>query len=156
VRIAKRAVAGVLSEDEGPEEAPDEGIGLESALQAIGAVPNGSKKAPGGRYDSVAVDLERRGPDGDETDARALVQAAKSRYGRIVLDVPSRDGDALYTKFVPHVDDVLVVAAYDRTGRHPLARMTDVILRHGGKIAGCVLSRRRDAIPQFLYKRLFW
>jgi hypothetical protein len=34
--------------------------------------------------------------------------------------------------------------------------MAEVIQRHGGRIAGGVLNRRRGPIPEFIYRRLFW
>ena len=65
-------------------------------------------------------------------------------------------GDGFHLRLLPRVDSVLLVAAYDRTGKHPLARMAEVIQRQGGRIAGCVLNRRREPIPEFIYRRLFW
>ncbi|HYV85006.1 MAG TPA: GNVR domain-containing protein [Patescibacteria group bacterium] len=90
--------------------------------------------------------------DGAET----LVENARSRYEHVVLDVPGTRGDGFHLRLLPRVDSVLLVAAYDRTGKHPLARMAEVIQRQGGRIAGCVLNRRREPIPEFIYRRLFW
>jgi Mrp family chromosome partitioning ATPase len=74
----------------------------------------------------------------------------------VVVDVPGAQGDPLFLKFLPCVEAVVLVAAYDRTGRQPLARMAELVRRHGGRIAGCVLNRRRNPIPAVLYRRLFW
>jgi len=88
--------------------------------------------------------------------AESLVENARARYGHVVLDVPGTRGDGFHLRLLPRVDSVVLVAAYDRTGKHPLARMAEVIQRQGGRIAGCILNRRREPIPEFLYRRLFW
>jgi uncharacterized protein involved in exopolysaccharide biosynthesis len=88
--------------------------------------------------------------------AESLVENARARYGHVVLDVPGTRGDGFHLRLLPRVDSVVLVAAYDRTGKHPLARMAEVIQRQGGRIAGCVLNRRREPIPEFIYRRLFW
>jgi uncharacterized protein involved in exopolysaccharide biosynthesis len=127
------------------------------AIAASMTADPGSRALAGQAFESMvlAVGSSGGGKAGDE-NVESLVETARTKYKHVVLDVQGQQGDALYLKFLPRVDAVILVAAYDRTGKHPLARMTEVIQRQGGRIAGCVFNRRRDPIPQFLYRRLFW
>jgi uncharacterized protein involved in exopolysaccharide biosynthesis/Mrp family chromosome partitioning ATPase len=106
-------------------------------------------------FERAVVRLGDRGispVDGAET----LLENARARYGHVILDVTGMRGDGYHLRLLPRVDSIVLVAAYDRTGKHPLARMAEVIQRHGGRITGCVLNRRREPIPEFIYRRLFW
>jgi len=79
---------------------------------------------------------------GGANDVDALIERARTGGTQVVVDVPGGEGDPLFLKFLPSVDAVVLVAAYDRTGKHPLLRMADLIRRHGGRIAGHVDPRR--------------
>ncbi len=73
----------------------------------------------------------------------------------ILIDASSQRGDSLYLKFVPVVEKVILVAAYNITSKPALSRMSDLIKRHQGNLIGCLFNRRQDVIPEFLYQRLF-
>jgi uncharacterized protein involved in exopolysaccharide biosynthesis/Mrp family chromosome partitioning ATPase len=135
------------------------------AIAAAGEVdpPAGVAVDPPAKATVAGVDVERMvvpAASGAMTDAaggaEALIERARTRGAHVIVDVPGGEGDPLFLKFLPNVDAVVLVAAHDRTGLHPLARMADLIRRHGGRIAGCVFNRRKNPIPDWIYRRLFW
>ncbi|HKP94544.1 MAG TPA: hypothetical protein VJ385_02185 [Fibrobacteria bacterium] len=90
-----------------------------------------------------------------ENPTRVLMESlhrAGIRY--LLIDAGSHRGDTLHLKFVPMVEHILLVAAYNVTSKPALGRMAEVIRRHKGNLTGCVFNRREDVIPEFLYQRL--
>jgi hypothetical protein len=73
----------------------------------------------------------------------------------LLIDSGSQRGDTLHLKFVPLVENILLVTAYNITSKPALARMVEVIRRHKGNLTGCIFNRREDVIPEILYQRLF-
>jgi len=127
------------------------------AIAAAGTVePQPPAARPGAGFEQMVVAAGTGATPEAAGDAEALIERARTRGAHVIVDVPGGEGDPLFLKFLPNVDAVVLVAAYDRTGRHPLARMADLIRRHGGRIAGCVFNRRRNPIPDWIYRRLFW
>lgn len=91
-----------------------------------------------------------------ENPTRTLMESLRRAGVRyLLIDAGSHRGDTLHLKFVPLVEHILLVAAYNITSKPALARMAEVIRRHKGNLTGCVFNRREDVIPEFLYQRLF-
>jgi len=127
------------------------------AIAAAGTVePPPAAALPGAAFERMVVAVEPGGAPGAAGGPETLIERARTRGAHVIVDVPGREGDPLFLKFLPNVDAVVLVTAYDRTGVHPLARMADLIRRHGGRVAGCVFNRRRNPIPGWIYRRLFW
>jgi len=127
------------------------------AIAAAGTVePQAVAALPGAAFEQMVVAAGPGGAPGAAGGAELLIERARTKGAHVIVDVPGREGDPLFLKFLPNVDAVVLVAAYDRTGLQPLARMADLIRRHGGRIAGCVFNRRLNPIPDWIYRRLFW
>jgi len=128
------------------------------ALAAAGTVdpPPAAAALPGAVFEQMVVAAETGGTPGVAGGAELLIERARTKGTHVIVDVPGREGDPLFLRFLPNVDAVVLVAAYDRTGLQPLARMADLIRRHGGRVAGCVFNRRLNPIPDWIHRRLFW
>ena len=61
---------------------------------------------------------------------------------------------ARFLEVHPKVDQVILVVRAHRTKRQVVEHAKDEITKHGGKLLGVVLNRRRFFIPDFIYKRL--
>jgi Mrp family chromosome partitioning ATPase len=94
-------------------------------------------------------------PSEPEHVGRLMASMEASAFDVAIIDAPSGRGDTFYLQVVPHADAVVLVAGYDLTGRHALARMAELVRREGATIAGCILNRRRDPIPESIYRSWF-
>ncbi|HEX4192316.1 MAG TPA: hypothetical protein VHY80_04425 [Stellaceae bacterium] len=87
-------------------------------------------------------------------DLGSLYADLRTRFDLIVVDSPSiedmPDGAALTAL----ADGVILVAAAEQTRVAVIERGKAIITKDGGRIIGVVLNRRRDYIPQFLYRHL--
>lgn len=106
-------------------------------------------------FDRLNIDVLHDDLDMLENKTKDLLEKLKEKYRYVLVDVPVQRTGMFYLKFVPYVDDILIVAAYNITCKHPLLRMTEIIERNKGKITGCIFNRRQNVIPDFIYNRLF-
>jgi uncharacterized protein involved in exopolysaccharide biosynthesis len=91
-----------------------------------------------------------------ENPLRTLMESlGSSGFRFLLIDVGSQRGDTLHLKFIPLVQHILIVTAYNITSKPALTRMVEVIRRHKGNLTGCIFNRRENVIPEFLYQRLF-
>jgi Mrp family chromosome partitioning ATPase len=78
----------------------------------------------------------------------------RSVFDLIVIDVPASNVSDLGPALAKHVDAVVVVVQADKT-RAPLVRsLLDVIDGNGGHVAGIVLNKRMQHIPERVYRWL--
>jgi len=83
-----------------------------------------------------------------------FLRIARARFDYVILDTPpvSRYVDCLVIG--PRVDHVILVVLAHRTKKQIVVHAKEQIAKHGGRIMGVVLNRRRFFIPEFIYKRL--
>ena len=83
-----------------------------------------------------------------------VLNEMRARFDYIIFDTPpvSRYADCLVMG--PKVAQVLLVVRAHATKRQVVEHAKDEITKHGGKLLGVVLNRRRFFIPDFLYKHL--
>ena len=83
-----------------------------------------------------------------------FLRIARARFDYVILDTPpvSRYVDCLVIG--PRVDHVILVVRAHRTKKQIVVHAKEQIAKHGGRIMGVVLNRRRFFIPEFIYKRL--
>jgi len=83
-----------------------------------------------------------------------VLNEMRARFDYIIFDTPpvSRYADCLVMG--PKVDQVLLVVRAHATKRQVVEHAKEEITKHGGKLLGVVLNRRRFFIPEFLYKHL--
>lgn len=122
---------------------------------ALQSISNFISKKNGEPFDRLNININIEDMESVENKAEELIRVLKERYKYVLLDLPSPRLGMFYLKFVPYVDQIFLVAAYNITGAHPFIRMQDVIKQHQGKIAGCIFNRRKDVIPAFIYNRFF-
>jgi uncharacterized protein involved in exopolysaccharide biosynthesis len=79
----------------------------------------------------------------------------KESYGYVFFDMPAQRNNMFYINFVPVVQQLFAIVAYDNANKFQLRFMMDQIEQHHGKISGYVFNRRRNPIPSFLYRRFF-
>jgi hypothetical protein len=78
----------------------------------------------------------------------------RSVFDLIVVDVPASNVSDLGPALAKHVDAVLVVVEADKT-RAPLVKsLLSVIEGNGGRVAGVVLNKRVQHIPERVYRWL--
>ena len=119
-----------------------------SSLQALAAPEEGG-------FSRLVVEVSREESPAGE-DFKALFEKVKGAgYGLVLVEAPTHRGDMLYLQIVPHVDHVVLVAGYDLTNRHSLARMGELVRRQQGRLSGCILNYRQDVIPESIYRRIF-
>jgi Mrp family chromosome partitioning ATPase len=90
------------------------------------------------------------------TSARAAAQLddIKSKFGFVVVDLPATgDMEGLPTA-TEWIDEAVLVVEAERTRIQAAQRVKDLLHRAGVRVAGVVLTNRRDYIPRWLYKRL--
>jgi Mrp family chromosome partitioning ATPase len=87
-------------------------------------------------------------------DLGQLYDDLRAQFNLVVVDCASieamPDGAALASL----ADGVMLVAAAEQTRVAVIEHAKAVIAKSGGRILGIVLNRRRDYIPQFLYRHL--
>jgi protein-tyrosine kinase len=87
-------------------------------------------------------------------DLYQLYEDLRARFDLVVVDCPSiadmPDGATLAAL----ADGVIMVAAAEQTRVAVIEHAKALIVKSGGRILGMVLNRRRDYIPQFLYRHL--
>lgn len=133
----------------------DDGPDVNKVLTSLQSLSDFITRKKDDNFDRMNIHIGHEEIDSIEMKAHKLVEALKNRYGYVVLDLPSPRSGMSYLKFVPYVDHVFIVVAYNISSRFPLLRMADMIKQHQGRITGCIFNRRRDVIPAFIYNRLF-
>jgi tyrosine-protein kinase Etk/Wzc len=83
-----------------------------------------------------------------------LMEALRSRYKYIVINVPPvlRSHDAL--KLANVADGIVIVIRADGTRREVVARALDLYGDNASRVMGAVLTQRTQTIPQAVYRRI--
>jgi Mrp family chromosome partitioning ATPase len=137
---------------------------------------------PASRYEGAAVPTSRMGAPldatgGGEAEPAQLASAAPPDGGRAMFDVASSSAEEPFKElrqrfplvFIDsppivrslqglavcrHVDGTVMVLRAEHT-RSPVAlRAKEMIQRAGGNLIGVVLNRRKQHIPEYIYRRL--
>ncbi len=83
-----------------------------------------------------------------------FIKTARARFDYVILDTPPVSHYADCLVIGPRVDHVILVVRAHRTKKQIVVHAKEQIIKHGGRIKGVVLNRRRFFIPEFIYKRL--
>jgi capsular exopolysaccharide synthesis family protein len=83
-----------------------------------------------------------------------VVQALRSSFDYVIFDTPPVSAHADCLAMGPKVDQVVLVVRAHKTKRQIVEHAKDEIVKHGGRLLGVVLNRRRFFIPECIYKRL--
>jgi uncharacterized protein involved in exopolysaccharide biosynthesis/Mrp family chromosome partitioning ATPase len=103
---------------------------------------------PGSTNDSVP-------PAGDlEGSSLGQLDALKSDYGLVVLDLPPASGLDGAPAFDAWIDEAVLVVEAEHTRVQAAQRAKDVLNLAGVHVTGVVLANRREYIPHWLYQRL--
>ncbi len=82
------------------------------------------------------------------------LELLKERYGWILLDMPSADmPECLSWSGV--CDGVVMIVESGRTRRYAAQATVDRLKSHNANLLGCVINKRRQVIPEFIYRWLF-
>ena len=82
----------------------------------------------------------------------ALYEHFRSTYGFTIIDCPPSDGVSDLIALARHADGVVLLVEAGRTRTQLAARVRDMVKDAGGRVLGVVLNRRRNYIPDALYK----
>lgn len=83
-----------------------------------------------------------------------LLNEFKAKFDFVILDTPALSKYADCLVMGPKVDEVVLVVKAHKTKKQIVQHAKEEILKHGGKLFGVVLNKRRFFIPNWLYKRL--
>ncbi len=83
-----------------------------------------------------------------------ILDQLKSCFDYVIFDTPSVSDHADCLVMGPKIDEVLLVVRAHHTKQPVVEHAKEEIAKHGGKLLGIVLNRRRFFIPEFIYKRL--
>jgi capsular exopolysaccharide synthesis family protein len=83
-----------------------------------------------------------------------ILNEFRSRFDYVIFDTPAISKFADCLVMGPKVDQVILVVRAHRTKRQVVEHAKEEIAKHGGKLLGVVLNRRRFFIPEFIYRRL--
>ncbi len=83
-----------------------------------------------------------------------LVAKLRELYAFVIIDTPAALASNHATVFGKHSDGVILVARLEHTRRQVVRRTCQELRDAGAKILGCVLTDRKDHVPEFVY-RLF-
>ncbi len=82
----------------------------------------------------------------------ALYEHLRSTFAITVIDCPASDRASAMISLARHADGVVLLVEAGRTRAQLAARVRDMITDAGGRVLGVVLNRRRNYIPETLYK----
>jgi len=76
-------------------------------------------------------------------------------FANIFIDLPNKADDYRYLNFLDVAQNIYINIAYDMTDRFGLKRMLKQIgERTDNTVDGIVFSRKKNPIPEFIYRRL--
>lgn len=128
---------------------------LKEILGSLSSDEQGTREVDG-FVDYLTIDVSDKGVVLWENRVHELIaNVRQTDYRYMFLGVSTHRANTFYLKFVPFVDDVVIVVGYDITSKHSLLRMLELTRRYKGNVAGCILNRRRNVIPDFIYNLLF-
>jgi polysaccharide biosynthesis transport protein len=82
------------------------------------------------------------------------VDGIKSKYGLVVVDLPSTREQEGPPAAAEWIDEMVLVVEAERTRIQAALRAKDMLDRAGIRLTGVVLANRREHIPHWLYQRL--
>jgi len=83
-----------------------------------------------------------------------LLNDFKKKFDYIILDTPALSKFADCLVLGPKVDEIILVVKAHKTKQQIVKHAKEEILKHGGKLFGVVLNRRKYFIPGWLYRQL--
>jgi len=98
-----------------------------------------------GEIGSRSIDTERE---------RALYELVRGRYDMTVVDFPPITGNRYGGLMPQSVDGIILVIEAEKLRPAVVAHAKELVQQAGGKILGSVLNRRKNYIPEFVYRRL--
>jgi hypothetical protein len=79
------------------------------AIAAAGTVePQAAAALPGAAFEQMVVAAEAGGTPGAAGGAELLIERARTKGAHVIVDVPGREGDPLFLRFLPNVDAVVL------------------------------------------------
>ena len=83
-----------------------------------------------------------------------MLDELKDRFDLVVFDLPPVSESSLATRIGSLVDGNILVIEAERVRRQVARRTMETLRRSSAPILGCVLNKRRQHIPQWLYRWL--
>ncbi|MFT5524892.1 MAG: protein-tyrosine kinase [Pirellulaceae bacterium] len=83
-----------------------------------------------------------------------LIAQVKSRFGLVILDLPTATDKSETYSLAGELDGVILVIEAERVRNKVAQRIKDLLERAGGNVVGAVLNKRQEYIPNWLYNRL--
>lgn len=84
---------------------------------------------------------------------RDLVREGKQAFDLVIVDLPVVDGPGCLD-WAAALDGVVLVLEAERVRWQAAARSLTLLKRCGVEVLGSVINKRRDYIPEFLYRRV--
>jgi capsular exopolysaccharide synthesis family protein len=81
----------------------------------------------------------------------AFIERLRGLYAYVIVDAPPVHVGQACT-LAAQSDGVLLVAQLERVKRHVAKHAVDQLVQSGAKVLGCVLTKRRHHVPDFLYR----
>ncbi|MEF8788141.1 MAG: CpsD/CapB family tyrosine-protein kinase [Planctomycetota bacterium] len=85
---------------------------------------------------------------------RALLNRVRKHYSFILVDTPPVISSTEARIFGKEGDGVVVVARLEHTPREVVKRSVDELNNSGANVIGCMLTDRKDHVPDLLYRML--
>lgn len=81
-----------------------------------------------------------------------ILAELRRHYKYIVVDTPPIFSASHARIFASHTDGTVLIARLEQTPREILERVTNELVFSGAKIIGCVLTHRKNHIPNLVYR----
>jgi Mrp family chromosome partitioning ATPase len=138
-----------------------------SRSQACRAIQDTVRSVSAAKCESLAVD----NPDGDSSctkrfliaqvdgrpatvhETREMMQSLSAEFDLVIVDLPALDAPGAL-EWGSLVDGILVVIEAERVRWQVVERGIGLLEQAGSTVLGTVINKRRDYIPNWLYKRL--
>lgn len=85
---------------------------------------------------------------------RQLLAAISSRYQMVIFDLPVASELTSCFPIARCLDGVVLVVEAERTRNKAVARAKKQLLQSGAEVVGVVLNKRREHLPDWLYRRV--
>ncbi len=156
--IAGRYSRSVLlvDADEAPDSHPGAACALADILQQDRPVENALRQVDNlPWYMSALCNGERGGAEIFEpARMEDLLETLRERFDYVLLDAPPVSMSPVGLTLAGLADGVVLIVEAEKT-RWPVAAGTrDQIVKHGGKVLGIALNKRKYHIPEGIYRRL--
>lgn len=143
------------------EALPNESLGIVGDHSGLTNVLSGKASLDSQIQKIAGVDT-LRGPSGSPAwmnqissgDLNSMLTALKDKYNWVLLDCPPTQGPESFS-WSQTCDGVVLVLESSKTRRLTARNHVDQFLAHNANLLGCVLNKRRQHIPDIIYRMLF-